>query len=320
MCGIGGYYRTGNTNKNAPKWAKPALRKLWDSLQRRGSDASGIAYESPTGIRHYKKDIPAYELSGLATGLAFSMNRPPHWVMLHTRAATHGKPEYNKNNHPVMGYNLALCHNGVVYNKDEVLKRYNLVAQRGVDTEAILVSLKKGGIDAVAKHVKGSMSISWAKGQTMYLWTNGASPLVIGELYNGDYIYASTDDHLMTTGLRFRNVFDAKAGYLYKFTPNGMTTQKTYFRKHVQTVSWRDLSGFTPVKPKKKHTKKVRQVKLSIPKRVRYPELKPTIDYSMPEKHTQYDEWQQELQAEYDWESVYGDWRKWEKKSKEIKQ
>ena len=320
MCGIGGYYRTGNTNKNAPKWAQPALRKLWDSLQRRGSDASGIAYESPTGIRHYKKDIPAYELSGLATGLAFSMNRPPHWVMLHTRAATHGKPEYNKNNHPVMGYNIALCHNGVVYNKDEILKRYNLVAQRGVDTEAILVSLKKGGIDAVAKHVKGSMSISWAKGQTMYLWTNGASPLVIGELYNGDYIYASTDDHLMTTGLRFRNVFDAKPGYLYKFTPNGMTTQKTFLRKEIQTISWRDLSGYMPVKPKKRHTTKGSQVKLAVQKRVRYPELKPSIDYSMPEKHTQYEEWQQELQSEYDWESVYGDWRTWEKKSKEFKQ
>ena len=47
MCGIGGYYQTGNTN-NAPKWAKPALRKMWDNLQSRGSDASGIAYESPT--------------------------------------------------------------------------------------------------------------------------------------------------------------------------------------------------------------------------------------------------------------------------------
>ena len=107
-----------------------------------------------------------------------------------------------------------------------------------------------------------------------------------------------------------------------------MTTQKTYFRKHVQTVSWRDLSGFTPVKPKKKHTKKVRQVKLSVPKpgknqgrkRVRYPELEPSIDYSMPEKHTQYDESQQVLEAEYDWESVYGDWRTWEKKSKEVRQ
>ena len=317
MCGIGGYYQTGNTN-NAPKWAKPALRKMWDTLQSRGSDASGIAYESPTGIRHYKTDKPAFELSGLSMSLAFGMNRTPRWVMFHTRASTHGKPEENRNNHPLMGSRIALCHNGVVYNKDSVLSKYNVTAKRGVDTEAILVALKNGGIDAVAKHVEGSMSISWAKGKTMYLWTNGMSPLVIGELYNGDYMYSSTDEHLMSTGLRFKHVFDAKAGHLYKFTSEGMNVHKTQLRKIERPVySWRDLS-------KKTHTPKqmTRQTSLVVPKqkRVRYSELKPSIDYSMPEKDTQYEEWQQELQSEYDWESCYGDWRQWSKKSKEIQE
>jgi len=320
MCGIGGYYQTGNTN-NAPKWAKPALRKMWDNLQSRGSDASGIAYESPTGIRHYKTDRPAYELSGLSMSLAFGMNRTPRWLMFHTRAATHGKPEENRNNHPLLGSKLALCHNGVVYNKSNVLSKYNVSPKRDVDTEAILVALKNGGIDAVAKHVEGSMSISWAKGNTMYLWTNGMSPLVIGELYNGDYMYSSTDEHLMSTGLRFKQVFDAKKGHLYKFTPEGMNVHKTHLRKIKQpTYSWRDLS-------KKMHTKNkiTRQTSLVVPKQkqsksVRYPELEPSIDYSMPEKHTQYDESQQVLESEYDWEAVYGNWRSWSKKSKEFQQ
>lgn len=102
MCGIGGYYRTGNTNEKAPQWAKPAMRRLWDALQSRGTDASGIAYESPTGTCHYKRDIPAFELSPLGTNMAFGMNRAPRWVMLHTRASTHGSPELNRNNHPLM--------------------------------------------------------------------------------------------------------------------------------------------------------------------------------------------------------------------------
>ena len=210
-----------------------------------------------------------------------------------------------------MGSKLALCHNGVVYNKSNVLSKYNVSPKREVDTEAILVALKNGGIDAVAKHVEGSMSISWAKGKTMYLWTNGMSPLVIGELFNGDYMYSSTDEHLISTGLRFRQVFDAKAGHLYKFTKEGMNVHKTQLRKIQQPVySWRDLS-------KKTHTKDkiTRQTSLVVPKkkRVRYPELK-------SRKHTQYDESQQELQSEYDWDSVYGDWRTWEKKSKQIKE
>ena len=66
------------------------------------------------------------------------------------------------------------------------------------------------------------------------------------------------------------------------------------------------------------HTKDkiTRQTSLVVPKqkhskRVRYPELEPSIDYSMPEKHTQTD---------VDWEACYGDWRTWEKKSKQIKE
>ena len=314
MCGIGGYYQTGNT-ENAPQWAKQALRTMWNNLQSRGSDASGIAYESPTGIRHYKTDKPAFELSGLSMSLAFGMNRTPRWVMLHTRASTHGRPEENRNNHPLMGSKMALCHNGVVYNKDNVLSKFNATAKREVDTEAILVALKNGGIDAVAKHVEGSMSISWAKGKTMYLWTNGMSPLVIGELYNGDYMYSSTDEHLMTTGLRFKQVFDAKHGHLYKFTPEGMSVHKTQLRKIKRPMySWRDLAKKTHTERKDSQVKRLVVPKQKQKKRVRY--LEPSIDFSMPKdkKHTLNDE------TDYDWEAVYGDWRSWSKKSKEFQQ
>lgn len=310
MCGIGGYYQTGNT-ENAPKWAKPALRKMWNSLQSRGTDASGVAYESPSGIRHVKTDKPAYELSSLGMGLAFGMNRTPRWVMLHTRASTHGKPERNRNNHPLMGSKLALCHNGVVYNKDNVLRKYNTSPKREVDTEAILVALKNGGIDAVAGHVEGSISISWAKGKTMYLWTNGMSPLVIGELFNGDFMYSSTDNHLMTTGLRFKQVFDAKHGHLYKFTPTGMTVHKTQLRKMQQPMySWRDLS-------KKTHTKQkgTRQTSLVVPKATRSERVRYFDEYTEDDEDCV--SYLDDIDVE--WEAVYGDWRAWSKKSKEVK-
>lgn len=311
MCGIGGYYQTGST-EDAPKWAKPALRTMWNNLESRGIDASGIAYESPSGIRHVKTDKPAYELSSLGMNLAFGMNRTPRWVMLHTRASTHGKPERNRNNHPLMGSKIALCHNGVVYNKDDVLRKYNAHAKREVDTEAILVALKNGGIDAVAKYVDASMSISWAKGKTMYLWTNGMSPLVIGELFNGDYMYSSTDEHLMTTGLRFKRVFDAKHGHLYKFTPKGMTVHKTLLRKITRPVfSWRDLS-------KKTHTKQkeTRQTSLVLPKRTHAERVRNFDEYVEDDA----DSVRYLDDIDVEWEAVYGDWRSWSKKSKELRQ
>jgi len=329
MCGIGGYYHCGSNKQKTPQGVKQALRKLWDSLQERGSDAAGIAYESPTGTRHFKRGIPAFELSPLAMNLAFGMNRPPQWVMLHTRAATHGRPDQNKNNHPLMGYNMALCHNGVVSNKETVLKHFNVEAEREVDTEAILVALKKGGINAVSKHVKGSMSISWAKGKTMHLWTNGLSPLVIGELSNGDFMYASTDELLKTTGLKFKKVYNVKAGQLYKFTTQGLRVQKTYFKAPVRSnVSWRDLSAYdtgltrgitlqysdsklTDYVPKKK-----KRVRNSLDDYLTVEEneaLLPDIDHSMPDGEPE--------NIDLQWDAVYGDWRAWSgKRNKEVKQ
>ena len=313
MCGIGGYYRKGKSTTTAPKWAKPAMRRLWDALQSRGTDASGIAYESPTGTRHFKRDIPAFELSPLGTNMAFGMNRGPQWVMLHTRASTHGSPEENRNNHPLMGHKLALCHNGVVYNKEDVLNHYTTVAQREVDTEAILIALKNGGINAVSKQVRGSMSISWAKGKAMHLWTNGKSPLVIGELYNGDYMYASTDELLMTTNLKFKNVFDAKKGHLYKFTPTGLRVSKTYFKETKDTMnfSWRNLSRFEETNPQRiTYTSKGRQSKLAVPK----------TNYIRKEKETVCNPKEYKPVEDVQWEAVYGDWRAWSKKSKQIKE
>ena len=309
MCGIGGYYRSSD-NKNTSSRMKPVVRSLWNNLQERGLDASGIAYESPTGTRTVKRDRPSYEMSTLGTNLAFGMNRTPRWIMLHTRAATHGKPELNRNNHPLMAKGLALCHNGVVYNKKDVLERYNIDAKREVDTEAILIALKKGGINAVSKYVSGSMSLSWGKGKNMYLWTNGKSPLVIGELFNGDYMYASTDKLLMSTNLQFKKVFTAKKGHLYRFTPKGMFVNRTYFKEektnHAQ-LSWRDFSSAS-----------------CTPKIVRKPYLVPSIDFSMPEEKADYAQAEDDVayldDIDVEWEAVYGDWRSWSKKSKELRQ
>jgi len=108
--------------------------------------------------------------------------------------------------------------------------------------------------------------------------------------------------------LRFKQVFDAKHGHLYKFTPEGMSVHKTQLRKIKRPVySWRDLA-------KKTHTPKAtRQTSLVVPKAKRVHNLEPSIDFSMPEdkKHTQ---------TEVDWEACYGDWRSWSKKSKEVQQ
>ena len=184
------------------------------------------------------------------------------------------------------------------------MEHFNTVAQREVDTEAILVALKNGGINAVSKHLKGSMSISWAKGKTMHLWTNGQSPLVIGELYNGDFMYASTDELLMTTSLKFKNVYDAKKGYLYKFTPAGLRVSKTYFREQKKTnVSWRSLSRFEE-SPRFTYR---HQQKLVVPK-TNYIQKKVKTVCNPSE------------QTDVEWEAVYGDWRAWSKKSKQIKE
>lgn len=90
----------------------------------------------------------------------------------HTRQATQGAPEDNRNNHPFKCGTVLGVHNGIIHNWREVRNKFNLNLKGSCDSEVIfsLIDLfmredqmpVTKAITEMSKHVKGSMACAVA--------------------------------------------------------------------------------------------------------------------------------------------------------------
>ncbi|GAJ08789.1 unnamed protein product, partial [marine sediment metagenome] len=111
MCGIGG------VSTSYPFTEKEAIicKRLLESLQRRGRDAwgyfDGYQVHKEPGVfdESVKYETLVDDLLGTGTNV----------FMCHTRYATQGDPEVNKNNHPFELGDFVFAHNGVLYYTNE---------------------------------------------------------------------------------------------------------------------------------------------------------------------------------------------------------
>ena len=87
------------------------IRELSIAAEVRGTDATGIAYNTSRGLQIYKRPLVAHRLH-------LRIPAETHVVLGHTRMATQGSAKKNYNNHPFFGHvkgeSFALAHNGVI--------------------------------------------------------------------------------------------------------------------------------------------------------------------------------------------------------------
>jgi len=189
MCGIVGYI--------GPKEVTPILMGGLKSLEYRGYDSAGLAVldggeiktlRSEGKLKCLENKLQSHTLTG-SLGIG------------HTRWATHGKP-VEKNAHPHQGSHIALVHNGIIENYEELKKT---LQDQGVsfasdtDTEVIpwLIEayLEKEGNIAQALYkaipkLKGAFAMALFSKQdpeTIYVAKN-ASPLIIGVGENATFL------------------------------------------------------------------------------------------------------------------------------------
>ena len=90
-----------------------ALYNLASACEVRGTDATGVAYNSGGRLRIYKRPVVAHRMR-------FHIPGDAAVIMGHTRMTTQGSARRNYNNHPFPGrtgaVDFALAHNGVLYN------------------------------------------------------------------------------------------------------------------------------------------------------------------------------------------------------------
>ncbi len=147
MCGIWGISDKGSdiTRQTLAK----IIKRLMVLSEVRGKDASGLAVMQEESLCVLRKAKVSHELLRdiefvryIEENILKSRNHNI-WVMGHSRLVTNGT-EYNPNNNqPVAKQNMALVHNGIIVNEDELWEDMpEAVKESEVDSEAILETFR----------------------------------------------------------------------------------------------------------------------------------------------------------------------------------
>ena len=177
------------------------LKKLSIACEKRGTDATGIAFNRNGRMEIHKKPVAARNFH---KRIPYGVNA----VMGHTRLTTQGNEKINHNNHPFKGYcqdmPFALAHNGVLYNEIKLRREFKLPETRIETDSYVAVQLieKTGAFDlkaiqTMAEKVEGSFCFTLLdKNDNIYL-VKGNNPLTIYHFEKlGIFVYASTEEIL----------------------------------------------------------------------------------------------------------------------------
>lgn len=173
------------------------IHALAASAEARGTDASGIAYNSGGKLRVCKRPVPGHRLP-------LRIPDDAAVIMGHTRLTTQGDGKRNYNNHPFQGRAgqtaFALAHNGVL-NNDRQLRWTLRLPRTKIETDSFIAvqllqqqkALNFDSLRYMAETVEGSFSFTVLDGQDNLYFVKGDSPLCICHFPDrGLYLYAST--------------------------------------------------------------------------------------------------------------------------------
>ena len=239
------------------------IRELSIAAEVRGTDATGIAYNTSRGLQIYKRPLAAHRLH-------LRIPAEARAVMGHTRMTTQGRAKKNYNNHPFFGHakgkSFALAHNGTIWN-DLELRRTKHLPRTKVQTDSFIAvqlieqqkSLDFSSLRYTAEAVEGSFSFTVLSERDDLYLIKGDNPLNIVHFPKvGVYIYASTAEILNKALARCGNWLgrgekvDIAMGDIVKIDSNGRITRGTFDASKFYRSSW----GYwdTPLYPRLPHS------------------------------------------------------------------
>ena len=175
------------------------LHALATAAEARGTDAAGFAYNNRTTseLIVHKSPIPGHRLR-------FRVQDDTVTVMGHTRMATQGDAQRNRNNHPFLGRiggeRFAFAHNGMIYNDFELREQYALPYTK-IETDSYVAvqllerqkALDFDGLRFTAEQLDGSFTFTVLDGQDSLYIVKGDNPLYLIRFpKTGLFLYAST--------------------------------------------------------------------------------------------------------------------------------
>ena len=215
------------------------LSVLATACEARGTDATGIAYNSGGKLRIYKRPVPGHRMR-------FHLPQDASMVMGHTRMATQGSPKKSWNNHPfpgtVRGEAFALAHNGVLYN-DRTLRRQLKLPDTKVETDSYIAvqmieqkrTLNFSSPRNMAERVEGSFTFTVLGPRDDLFIVKGDNPMCLVQFPSlGIYLYASTKEilqkavHQMHLPAKSFNRIDLDCGEILQISQDGTLARSTF--------------------------------------------------------------------------------------------
>ncbi|MBC9253017.1 glutamine--fructose-6-phosphate aminotransferase, partial [Pseudomonas alcaligenes] len=239
MCGIVGAV--------AERSITPILVEGLKRLEYRGYDSAGVAVFTQSGeLQRCRRVGKVAELGQALAGTPLN----GHLGIAHTRWATHGAPS-ERNAHPhFSGEELAVVHNGIIENHEELrerLKGLGYVFSSDTDTETIvhLLQHKLQQLDDLAAALKATipelhgaygLAVISAKQPDRILAARSGSPLVIG-LGLGENFLASDQLALRQVTDRFMyleegDIAEIRRDSVQIWDANGQSVQREQVQYH----------------------------------------------------------------------------------------
>lgn len=211
------------------------IKILSTECEARGTDATGIAFNTENGLHISKRPVAAHKMW-------YRIPDSSKVVMGHTRMTTQGSEKFNFNNHPFLGHvdkmNFALAHNGVLHNDSELriterLPKTNIQTDSYVAVQLIEKenTLNFDSIKKMAEKTEGSFCYTILDDKNNVFIVKGDNPMAVYK-FNGFYLYASTDEILTRAikkiGLKNYSKINISCGDILKISPNGMIEMQTF--------------------------------------------------------------------------------------------
>ncbi|BDF69474.1 hypothetical protein CE91St41_04530 [Oscillospiraceae bacterium] len=225
------------------------LSTLAEECEARGTDATGVAYNSGGQLRIFKRPLPAHKIR-----LFFPCDA--NVVMGHTRMATQGSAKKNCNNHPfrgaVGGMPFALAHNGVLRNDGKLRRKLGLHDTR-IETDSYiavqLIERRKvlsfDTLSYMAEQMEGSFTFTVLDGRNSLYFIKGDNPLCLVHFPRpGFYLYASTEGILAHALKKLQIVLEkpvrveTRCGDILKIDVSGRMTTSGFDTARLVLDSW----------------------------------------------------------------------------------
>mgnify|MGYP002772260905 FL=1 len=233
MCCLFGLIDYNNTFTSKEK--NRLIKILSTECEARGTDATGIAFNTESGLHISKRPVAAHKMW-------YRIPDSAKVVMGHTRMTTQGSEKFNYNNHPFPGHvdkmSFALAHNGVLHN-DRELRITERLPKTNIQTDSYVAvqliekenSLNFDSIKKMAEKTEGSFCYTILDDKNNLFIVKGDNPMAVYK-FNGFYLYASTDEILMRAikkiGLKNYSKINISCGDILKISPNGMIEMQTF--------------------------------------------------------------------------------------------